>query len=148
MSPLAQVTTLELNSSLTVKTLSLFIAMTNYLPTTALLTGIVSMITFAIDWSGVYSAHDCADKRWSAFSSTLNDAILQLAPTSIKHVRISAAQSNPYPIRKLITKKASLWKRRKLSTPKNSIKHIGSLCEKQFTPTLVKWRVISILLTT
>ena len=66
-----------------------------------------------VDWSDVYSAHDSADERWSAFSSTLNDAVVQFAPTNIKHVRKSAAQSYPYPIRKLITKKASIWKKGK-----------------------------------
>jgi len=66
-----------------------------------------------INWSHIYSIDDDGDQRWSAFSNTLNNAILQFAPTSIKHVRKSAVRSYPHHIRKLISKKAFLWKRAK-----------------------------------
>ena len=62
-----------------------------------------------IDWSDVYSNARDGDQRWSIFSSMLNNAILQFAPTSIKHVRKSAACTYPILIRKLISKK--LWKK-------------------------------------
>jgi hypothetical protein len=66
-----------------------------------------------INWSDVYSVDDDGDQRCSAFSSTLNNATSQFAPTSIKHVRKSAVHSYPHHIRKLISKKAFLWKKAK-----------------------------------
>lgn len=66
-----------------------------------------------IDWSAVYSNVADGDQLWSAFSSTLNDAILQFAPISIKHVRKSAACTYPKNIRKLVSKKSLLWKKAK-----------------------------------
>ena len=64
-----------------------------------------------VNWSEIYAVGDNGDQRWSAFSTTLNDAILQFAPTSIKRVRKSAAQNYPHHIRKLISNKALLWKK-------------------------------------
>jgi len=66
-----------------------------------------------INWSDVYSNAVDGDQLWSAFSSTLNNVILQFAPISIKHVRKSAACSYPKNIRKLISKKSLLWKKAK-----------------------------------
>ena len=66
-----------------------------------------------INWSVVYSVDDDGDQRWSAFSTILNNAILQFAPSSIKQVRRSAARCYPHHIRKLISKKAFLWKKAK-----------------------------------
>ena len=66
-----------------------------------------------IDWSDVYSNVRDGDQRWSIFSSILNNAILQFAPTSIKHVRKSAACTYPIHIRKLMSKKSLLWKKAK-----------------------------------
>jgi Reverse transcriptase (RNA-dependent DNA polymerase)/Endonuclease-reverse transcriptase len=66
-----------------------------------------------IDWSDIYYNNADGDLRWLAFSSTLNNAILQFAPTNIKHVRKSAACAYPIHIRKLISKKSSLWRKLK-----------------------------------
>jgi len=67
-----------------------------------------------IDWSCIYSgvAND-GNERWSTFASTFHNVILQFAPTTIKQVRKSAARSYPCHIRKLISKKAFLWKKGK-----------------------------------
>jgi len=67
----------------------------------------------SVDWTSVYSDVIDSDQRWEAFSNTLNNAILQFAPTSIKQIRNSTARSYPHHIRKLISKKAFLWKKAK-----------------------------------
>jgi len=76
-----------------------------------------------INWSNVYSDIDAdGNQRWSTFSSLLNYAILQFAPTSIKHIRKSTLRTYPHHIRKLISKKALLWKRAKTFDTKQTRK--------------------------
>ena len=53
----------------------------------------------------------CIVGHQKAFLSTVNNAITQFAPTSIKRVRKSAACSYPNDIRKLVSKKSLLWQK-------------------------------------
>jgi len=76
----------------------------------------------SVNWSTVYSADDDGDARWAAFSNTLNNAVLQFAETSIKHVRRSAIRSYPAHIRKLISKKKFLWRKSKHFKTKQTYK--------------------------
>jgi len=71
-------------------------------------------MTICANWPGIYTAYDDGDQRWSAFSTTVNDAILRFAPTSIKRVRKAAAHSYPQHIQRLTSKKALLWKKAQL----------------------------------
>jgi len=93
-----------------------------------------------VNWSEIYAVND---KKWSAFSSILNDAILQFVPTRIKCIRKSAARSYPHHIRKLISKKPYYGERLDSLGPNNYIKHIVSqqmLYGKLFMLTPVRWR--------
>jgi len=73
--------------------------------TGSVLISICEMLTCLFTWSLVYSYAVDSDQRWSAFLSTLNNAVLLFATTSIKHVRKSAACNYPNHIRKRIYKR-------------------------------------------